>query len=172
MLKISNGLLLAKLAAPPMSAGEDYERWWMVPFPLRPDIAGAEAREDIKKTAAALMAPLIELDRRTRQELGDGNAPWCWPVRRLAHLGPCILASAGASAASGLSRRRRRSTGSAPAGRSSGESSQPHVSAGPRAFFLIFSVTQGDTVTRCSAMPTAGLLPGGSRRARRPADVR
>jgi hypothetical protein len=71
MLEISNGLLVAKLAAPPMSAAEDHERWWMVPFPLSPDIAGAEAREDMKQTAAALMAPLIELDRRTHQEPGD-----------------------------------------------------------------------------------------------------
>jgi hypothetical protein len=71
MLELSNALLLAKLAAPPMPSADEQERWWMVPFPLRPDMAGAEAREDVKKTAAALMAPLIELDRRTRQEPGD-----------------------------------------------------------------------------------------------------
>lgn len=71
MLEISNGLLLAKLAVPPTSAAEDHERWWMVPFPLRPDVGGAEAREDMKKTGAALMAPLIERDRRARQKPGD-----------------------------------------------------------------------------------------------------
>ena len=43
----------------------------MVPFPLRPDIAGTEAREDMTRTAAALMVPLIELDRRTRLEHGN-----------------------------------------------------------------------------------------------------
>jgi hypothetical protein len=35
----------------------------------------------------------------------------------------------------------------------------PHIAAAPRAFFLIFSVTHGDAVARCSAMPTVGLLP-------------
>ena len=71
MLEISNGLLLGMLAAPPVSAAEAHERWWMVPFPLRPDIAGTEAREDMTRTAAALMVPLIELDRRTRLEHGN-----------------------------------------------------------------------------------------------------
>jgi hypothetical protein len=70
MLEISNGLLLVMLAAPPLSAVGEHERWWMVPFPLRPDIAGAEAREDMKKTAAALMVPLVELNRRIRKEPG------------------------------------------------------------------------------------------------------
>jgi hypothetical protein len=71
MLEISNGLLLAMLDAPPVSAAAEHERWWMVPFPLRPDIAGTEARGDIKETAAALMAPLIELDLHTRQKQGN-----------------------------------------------------------------------------------------------------
>lgn len=72
MLEISNGLLLEMLAGPPVAAAGEHERWWMVPFPLRQDIAGAEARGDIKKTAAALMVPLIELDRRDRPERGPG----------------------------------------------------------------------------------------------------
>jgi len=33
ILEISNGLLLAMLDAPPVSAAAGHERWWMVPFP-------------------------------------------------------------------------------------------------------------------------------------------
>jgi hypothetical protein len=49
-------------------------------------------------------------------------------------------------------------------------SRHPRISAAPRAFFLIFSVTHGDAVARCSAMPTVGLLPVA--REGTPADVR
>jgi hypothetical protein len=71
MLAISNGLLLEMLAEPPVAAAGEHERWWMVPFPLRQGIAGAEARIDIKKTAATLMVPLTELDHHARREHGN-----------------------------------------------------------------------------------------------------
>ncbi len=64
MLDISNELLYHMLTAPPAAAWDKDADWWMLPFPLRPEISSTEAREEMGRTAAALLAPLIDLDGR------------------------------------------------------------------------------------------------------------
>lgn len=66
MLDISNELLHDMLQAPSAATWDKDDSWWMLPFPLRPDISSREAREEMKKTATALLAPLIDLNAQLR----------------------------------------------------------------------------------------------------------
>ena len=66
MLDISSKLLYDMLKAPAATAWDKDAGWWMLPFPLRPDISSKEAREEMKMTAAVLLAPLIDLDSQLR----------------------------------------------------------------------------------------------------------
>jgi hypothetical protein len=70
MLDISNRLLFEMLMAPPTNAWDKGAGWWMLPFPLRAEISSKEARGEMKKTAAALLAPLIALDGQLREGAG------------------------------------------------------------------------------------------------------
>jgi hypothetical protein len=63
MLARANELLQEKLGAEPAAARGKSEDWWMVPFPLRPELAGKEAREDMTKSTADLLGPLLDLIR-------------------------------------------------------------------------------------------------------------
>ena len=72
MLDISSKLLYDMLKAPAAAAWDKDAGWWMLPFPLRPEISSKEAREEMKMTAAALLAPLIDLDSQLR--MGQGAA--------------------------------------------------------------------------------------------------
>jgi hypothetical protein len=52
---------LGKLGARSADPCDRSEEWWVVPFPLRPGLAGEEAREDMAISAAGLLKPLIDL---------------------------------------------------------------------------------------------------------------
>jgi hypothetical protein len=52
---------LGKLSAGSADPRDRSEEWWVVPFPLRPGLAGEEAREDMDRSAAGLLKPLIDL---------------------------------------------------------------------------------------------------------------
>jgi hypothetical protein len=58
MVDTANEFLYEMLKASPSAAWDKDLSWWMLPFPLRPDISSKEAREEMKKIAAALLAPL------------------------------------------------------------------------------------------------------------------
>ena len=66
MRDMANELLHQMLKAPPAAAWDQDDDWWMLPFPLRPEITSTEARAEMQKTAAALLAPLINLERQVR----------------------------------------------------------------------------------------------------------
>ena len=52
---------LGKLGARSDDPCDRSEEWWVVPFPLRPGLVGEEAREDMARSAAGLLKPLIDL---------------------------------------------------------------------------------------------------------------
>jgi hypothetical protein len=60
MLARANELLSDTLAAEPAAARSRSDDWWMVPFPLRPELAGEEAREDMTRSAVQLLEPLLD----------------------------------------------------------------------------------------------------------------
>ena len=72
MRDIANELLHQMLQAPPVAAWDQDDDWWMLPFPLRPQISSKEARAEMEKTAATLLAPLIGLERQLHE---DPDAP-------------------------------------------------------------------------------------------------
>jgi hypothetical protein len=63
MLERANDLFRQIFGADPFPAGKKSEDWWMVPFPICPELAGEEARDDMTRTAAVLLTPLLNLIR-------------------------------------------------------------------------------------------------------------
>jgi hypothetical protein len=63
MLERANDLFRRIFDATPFPAGESSEDWWMVPFPISPELAGEEARDDMTRTTAVLLTPLLNLIR-------------------------------------------------------------------------------------------------------------
>jgi hypothetical protein len=63
MLARANELLKQNLGAEPAAACDRSNEWWMVPFPLRPELAGEEARADMTQSAADVIEPLLDLLR-------------------------------------------------------------------------------------------------------------
>jgi len=63
MLERANQQIEEKLGAGPATASGRSEEWWIVPFPIRPELAGEEAREDMMQSAADLIGPLLDLIR-------------------------------------------------------------------------------------------------------------
>ena len=61
MVTRANELLNEKLGAGPALARNKSEDWWMVPFPLSPELAGEEARDDMTNSAKYLLEPLFDL---------------------------------------------------------------------------------------------------------------
>jgi hypothetical protein len=52
---------LRKLGAGSATPSERSDDWWVAPFPLRAGLAGEEAREDMTRSAADLLKPLLDL---------------------------------------------------------------------------------------------------------------
>jgi hypothetical protein len=61
MLKRANSQLEQKVGAGSANTCDRSEEWWIVPFPIRPELAGEEAREDMTQTAADVLRPLLDL---------------------------------------------------------------------------------------------------------------
>jgi hypothetical protein len=68
MRDIANELLHQMLQAPPAAAWDQDDDWWMLPFPLRPQISSKEARAEMEITAATLLAPLIGFEDQPRKD--------------------------------------------------------------------------------------------------------
>jgi hypothetical protein len=68
MRDIANELLHQMLQAPPAAAWDQDDDWWMLPFPLRPEISSKEARAEMEITAATLLAPLVGLEDHPRED--------------------------------------------------------------------------------------------------------
>lgn len=52
---------LRKLGAGSATPSERSDDWWVTPFPLRAGLAGEEARDDMTRSAADLLKPLLDL---------------------------------------------------------------------------------------------------------------
>jgi hypothetical protein len=61
MLARANQQIEEKLGAGPAAASGKSEEWWIAPFPIRPELAGEEARQDMMQSAADLIGPLLDL---------------------------------------------------------------------------------------------------------------
>jgi hypothetical protein len=61
MLDRANSQLKNKLGAGSANTCYRSEDWWIVPFPIRPELAGEEPREDMAQTAAGVLKPLLDL---------------------------------------------------------------------------------------------------------------
>lgn len=61
MLERANSQLKNKLGAGPADTCDRSDDWWILPFPIRPELAGEEAREDMAQTAAYVLKPLLDL---------------------------------------------------------------------------------------------------------------
>ncbi len=65
MLTRANEQIKEKLGAGPVDKSDKSEDWWIVPFPIRPELAGEEARDDMAQSAADVVEPLLNLIRST-----------------------------------------------------------------------------------------------------------
>jgi hypothetical protein len=63
MLARASEQIKEKLGARPVDKSDRSEDWWIMPFPIRPELAGEEARDDMAQSAAELVEPLLNLIR-------------------------------------------------------------------------------------------------------------
>lgn len=59
----ANEQIEEKVGAGPIDKSDKSEDWWIVPFPIRPELAGEEARDEMAQSAADLIEPLLNLLR-------------------------------------------------------------------------------------------------------------